>query len=88
LSLQVNQLKEIICGLCHALVQDEQEKSRILQQMNAIGTINVERDYGQDNAVQKAAPTIDRQSGTFECYDNWRDINTSNSIAKRVKRNE
>ena len=42
--MQINQLKEIILELCNILVQNEQEKSNILKQMNTICIINTEKE--------------------------------------------
>ena len=62
LSIQINQLKEIIRGLCHALVQDNQEKSRILQQMNNIGTCSVETvQLHQQNNENEQPITAEKQ---------------------------
>ena len=54
LSTQINQLKEIIHGLCHTLVQNEQDRNKILQKMNEIGTINVENDQQNDTVIPQS----------------------------------
>ena len=60
--MQINQLKEIIRGLCNALVQNEQEKSKILQQMNAISTINLEKEQHNDASNVVAPPSREKKA--------------------------
>jgi len=54
LSTQINQLKEIIHRLCHMLIQNEQDRNKILQKINKIGTINVENDQQNETVIPQS----------------------------------
>jgi len=61
LSIQINQLKEIIRGMCHVLVQDDREKSKILQQMNAIGETGIEHSRTEEESESPSIETAQKQ---------------------------
>jgi len=54
-------LKEIILGLCHTLVQNKQDRNKILQKMNEIDTINVEIDQQNDIVIPQSKDMITKE---------------------------